>query len=293
MFFKILRSDIHNGILAQWKKYLITFFLFMFFSFMFFLERRVVEYANPSILPGPATLGDYLFYTFVGSSTGEFSNAGVVGGLVGGRINIQMPTIWLLFVFWLLFMVLYYPYHELHGIGKHMLILSRQRTSWWFSKCAWAVLSVCAFFLIALAAVCATAFAFGATCDLSVSQYLVYDFVLDFDHVMETNNGMAGVLVLLIPVCSAMALLQMILSLVTTPVWGFSVMASYVFLSTYIQSPVFISNYIAAARSADFITGGFTLADGVLVSLLVMAASMLVGYIAFCGMDILNKKGTD
>lgn len=292
MFSKLLRSDVRNGIFACRRKYVITFFLFAAFAFLFLLERRVIEYIKPELLTAPATLGDYFFYVFAGSSTGAFDSTGIVGDLLHGRINIQMPTSWLVFIFWMLFMTLYYPYNELHGVGKHMLILSHRREGWWFSKCVWVMLTTVCFFLTAFLAVAAAALCFGASPDLSVTPYVTYDFISDFDSLLPQNNGMLSVLLLLIPAGAALSMMQLVLSLVATPMYSYLLMAGYVLLSTYIPSGFFLSNFTVAARSASFVANGFTLTSGLLVSALVICASMLLGYIIFSRMDILNKGDT-
>ena len=290
MFTKILKSDIKSGTLVKWNVYLVTILLFSAFSLLCYLERRAIEFVSPELASAPSTLGDYLFFVFSGSSTGEFDNAGIVGGLIHGRINIQMPTTWMIFMLWVLFTTLYYPYHELMGIGKHMLILTKQKVIWWTSKCVWVMINAISHIYIAVLSVSVSAICFGATLDLSVSPYLVYNTVSDFSKMQIEPWNMLHTLLLLAPIGAALSVLQLFFSLVFSPIYGYILMIGYVLLSSYISSPIFICNYSAAARSIDFVINGMRFENGIVTAVFAISTAMLIGYLIFSRIDILNKE---
>lgn len=285
-FFKIVNSDLKNGFKYNKKKYLITALLFCFFCLQFFLERRIVEYLNPDILSSKASLGDYLFYIFVGNSNFEFS------GILSERITFTLPTSWLIMILWLLYMTLNYPYKDLMGIGKHILVLSHKRSYWWFSKCIWVTTSVLLYYIIGLSSAILCSFLFGATPTLNISNYVPYDFI-DYDHSLMNGPPWQplGLLLVEMPfVCIALSLVQLLLSLLMKPFYSYIILVLYLIICSYFNSPFLLANYSMAARSELYISSGLSLITGGVFSFWIISIVLLIGLLLFNRLDIINRE---
>lgn len=285
MFFKILRCDLYNGILIQWRKYLITFFIFCFFSITFILERRVTEYINPDILTGPSTLGDFIMFIFVGS---EIQPMGGID-ISEGNLSFDLPTAWIILFLWLLFTTLYYPYQDLMGHGKHMLVLSKSKSLWWLSKSLWAISSVLTFFMTAALAIVSVSFFSGAKMNLNVSAYMSVDFIGQLDTLIAPPWNIIDLIAPIVLGGIALCMMQQVLSLLVKPLYSYIIMCVYIFFCSYFKNVFLIGNYTMAARSAIFVTDGFFWQQGVVICLWVISLCVLAGAIIFNRIDIINK----
>lgn len=280
-FTSFLWSDIRNGILRQWPKYLMTFLLFSVFAVLHFLDIRITELSNPEYLSTPPTLGDYFLEILAGKPPFVLSEIPEI---------FNVPVLWTLMLIWLLFITLYYPYKDLMGMGKHMLVLSQSRTAWWLSKCVWAVLSVLAYAATAAAAVGLFAYLFKAEMSLRISAYLPEWLYFDVNALLSPPWHMEGLLILFVAVAVAMCLVQLLISLVIKPVSGFVLLVVYVVAGTYFQTPWLLGNYLMAARSEYFVRGGMCFSDGLALSLGVVFFAVIVGIFVINEMDILNRE---
>jgi hypothetical protein len=285
MFTKIARCDLYNGILMQWKKYLITFMIFCYFSVAFVLERRVVEYINPEILAGPATLGDFILYIFVGSESQPLGSFDITDGY----LSFKLPTAWIIIFLWLLYITLYYPYEDLMGHGKHMLVLSKSRGMWWISKSLWAITSVITYFLTAALAISTVALLFGAEMSFSVSDYMPVDFIGQLDTLIAPPWSVTDIIAPLVLGGIALCMMELVMSLLFKPLYSYIIMCIYVFVCSYFKNIFLIGNYTMAARSAVFVTDGFYWKEGAIMCLWVISLSVFIGAVFFMRMDIINK----
>lgn len=285
-FIRILKCDIIAGILTKWNKYLTTFVIFLAFSLFLFLERNVVEYVNPAVLQGPATLGDYLFYIIAGSDSFDLKSLGIASG----TLDFELPTSWIIYFLWLLYITLYYPYDDLAGHGKHMLALSKNRTYWWLSKCCWAILSVLTYFATALAAVVFFSLISGASMTLEISNYLPYNMITDHEHMYPGPWDIRSLLFLTVLVGIAICMLQLLLSLVVKPLQGYVIMCVYIFCCSYFNAPALVGNFSMASRSIVFVSTGMKMQNQVIICFWIISACLLMGNILFNKMDVLNKE---
>ena len=114
MFYKFIRYDLMYGLLYRWRAYALTFLLFtLSCSPMISLHHR----ASQTFVNLPSfTYGDHILYLFAGMnpSSGE---------------RFFLPTLWIFVILLFLYLTLYYPYRELMGFGKQMIVLSQDRKS--------------------------------------------------------------------------------------------------------------------------------------------------------------------
>ena len=86
-------------------------------------------------------------------------------------------------------------------------------------------------------------------------------------------------------------LFQMALSLFIKPFYSFIVTVAILLLSTYYLSPVCIGNYAMPLRSHMILTNGVGLNTGLLVSVILIAVSVIAGGLVFRKRDILRGEG--
>ena len=127
MFIKFLDHDLRYGIGRAKKRLIVTFIMFFFLSIYHFWTLRIFELTDPQYLESPVTTADY-FLALIGG-------CGKVNLISGAENDFVMPTMWFVFVLWMQFTSLYYPFAELNGIGKQLMVLSGSRGNWWLSKC--------------------------------------------------------------------------------------------------------------------------------------------------------------
>lgn len=126
MFIKFLDHDLRYGIGRAKKRLIVTFIMFFFLSIYHFWTLRIFELTDPQYLESPVTTADY-FLALIGG-------CGKVNLISGAENDFVMPTMWFVFVLWMQFTSLYYPFAELNGIGKQLMVLSGSRGNWWLSK---------------------------------------------------------------------------------------------------------------------------------------------------------------
>ncbi|MCD7827018.1 MAG: hypothetical protein LUG85_00555 [Clostridiales bacterium] len=273
MFFKILRYDIKNGLVKEYKKYLLAagFFVIVGFTYRLFLAFDDVQ-----------TLGNYLLYVHKGMEEYVF-----------GYLNrFDIPVIWICFHMLAYYIVMYYPYNDIDGFGKSILINSKNRKLWFLSKCCWVVFSIVLYFAVFMAVQTVICLIFGDTVSLDVTQAEMYGrirfTVMDFEG-YPTEIPLQLILLPLL-VCISVGLVQLTLSLIIKPLYSYIVSAAVLIVSAYYVSPFLIGNYAMVQRSSMFIENGVSTAQGLICCGVVCAASVIAGLIIFNRYDILNKE---
>ncbi len=282
MFSKFFVFDFKNGIIRSWKKYLIAALFFSFCGIVAYFTVLNSTASNADVDAVTMTVGDFILYPFVGMEKFVYEKG----------TPFMFPALWLFTVLFIAFITLYYPYHDLNGIGRQMLILSGNRSLWWYSKCIWAAVSVCIYFFLGyfvsfLCALCCKA-------DLSLRVNNIVTFFYGFnvremeqEQLFSLSEWNMGSFMATIPLCVlAICLLQMFLSLAIKPMFSFLTTAVILFASAYFQSPFLIGNYAMVARSRFAVSDGVDIWMGVLLSVLIILMVTLLGRQYFKNMDI-------
>ncbi len=281
MFCNFLRFDLKNGVLKEWRKFVIATVCFLAFVSIHYLR---VYGENRSLLETGETKLGFTFADFILS---------VLGGMKVFRYEdgeaFLFPALWIFFFLLLLFYTLRYPTQNLDGIGKNMLILSQNRKTWWFSKVLWC----CCFVLTYFAAFYFTAWLasllLGGQPTLQVSEYVP----TALDAGMYVKNPPWNILpgLVLVP-CMAcgLALFQMFLSICVKPIFAYVVSCILLLSSAYFASPFLIGNFAMIFRTNIFVEEGYPVLWGFIASAAVLLISIAVGYIRMKYMDILPRE---
>ncbi len=281
MFFKLLRYDLLNGILFQWKRYLIAFMMFALFCGDLFLKWENMKVVSEEMRYNTPSFGDYLVNGVAGMP--EF--------IPTPQTPFIFPALWVLFYAVLFYFLLAYPYQDLLGFGKGILAASGKRSLWWLSKCVWSILSVALYFLLFYGAAALFTVCSGGRFTLAVSDYLPELLgVGSFEIQGPVTELMPVLFTLPFMVAAALTGIQMTLSLFMKPFYSFCVVISYLLTSAYYQTPFLLGNYAMLLRSQAWPLGAMDFKMGIILSIGMTTIGILVGGYYFGKYDIINKE---
>lgn len=246
---------------------------------------------------GLATVGLWLLnargwgYTDMTVSLGDTLSA-CLGGIEvfdpNRDLRFRLPSSWLLTLLSINYVTVTYPYRDLMGFGRSVLISSGNRWAWWGSKCVWTAAFAGAGCLMLVLACTAATLLLGGTLDLRLGKEAADSLRI------WTDSGMSldlQLFVLCWPCLSAaFCLLQLALSLAIRPVLSFGATAAMLLVSAYYFSPLLPGNYLMVARVDTVIANGLHPTSGLFVAALITGASIVLGGIHFSHMDCLDKE---
>lgn len=150
MLCKCLKYDLKCGLVKDYKKYLIAVGLFLVAAVDFYIKTDGIE----------TTVFDYYFYIFFGMEK--------YVSLPGSKF--KFPALWMAVMMYSSYITLYYPYKDLNGYGKNIILFSQDKKVWYLSKYVWAFVSTAVYFSLAFIVVGVFALVVGAepSCDLSM-----------------------------------------------------------------------------------------------------------------------------
>lgn len=277
MFYKCLKYDLKCGLLKEYKKYIVAIGLFIIIGFDFFIKMSDIEITVP----------DYLFYLFFGME--EYVPS------PGNKF--RFPALWVAVILYVSYITLYYPYKDLNGYGKNILLNTQNKKTWYLSKCMWVTVSTITYFLIGLVVLSLFAIISGAEITADVSSKVVIKFIpfITTEQNLFYNDAIyykVTILHFVLPVviCVMNNLLQLFLSLFIKPFFSFIFTVSYTIASAYYLKSFMLGNYAMIARSNIFIDNGVNFTDGLLISLGVILIVIISGTVLFSKQDILNKE---
>ncbi len=288
MFCKILGYDIKRGILNSYKGHILTVLLSIFICISFACEyTKFYELKSAHYL-------DILFFAFAGSP--KF--------VPGKDMPFVFPLFWATIFLLPLYLSSYYPFYDLIGYGKTILIQSGSRYKWWLSKTIWCILRIAAYFLTIYLVALVFCLVMGIPVKYSVTEN-AHSMVINScykadvyapgEYALLGFNGQMGILFLLAPVVvlSVLSIIQMTISLLSTPVYGFLLSAVILVSSTYYLHPLFIGNYLMVLRSDRLFSGGVNDVSGSAISLILIVLVTAVNLMIFKKYDILANVFKD
>lgn len=280
MFSKFVLFDIKNGLLREWRKYLIAFFVFLALLSIHCL--RISAENTPLRTAGEKelsfTVGDLILSVLGGVKVFHDGD---------GKASL-FPALWIFFFLLLLFFTLYYPVNDLGGMGKNMLLLSQKRRTWWFSKCIWCTCSVFVYFAVFYLASFLMGLCLGGELTLQPSEYA--PAALDGGtHLKDPPWDIFPGLILIPCVSCGIALLQVVLTLFVRPIFAYVFSCVFLISSACFFSPFLVGNYAMLFRTHIFLEEGLSLSVGFFAAFLLILASAVIGCLRMERMDILAR----
>lgn len=276
-YIKNVRMDIQHGMLKN-KRLLLLPLLLTVIIFLDF-ANRVSLYCNAgAVVKKDISAADFWMYLYGGMK--EY-----IPGIEGFRF----PSVWLVLFVGIAFPVLNYPFDHMKGVGVQILSRSGSRRSWWLAKCTWNFF--CTFLFHALVFVTGLLLCF--LWDLPVNNRIDGKLIqLLFEMEAPLEGTVCPWYVFLLPfiVSASVNLLQMTVSLFVRPVFGFCVTLTLLIVSAYDLHPALVGNYAMGIRLQCFLAAGVEPAKGILLSVLLSAACVIVGVVKFNSYDILNGE---
>lgn len=274
MFFKLLRYDLKEGILREYKKYLLFFFIFIVFCFDLTYKFSLLP------IEAESSYFDYVLYAFGGMKPYD----------PAGSDPFPFPIIWLAIHLLIGYFTLYYPYNDLMTVGQNILIRSGGRRSWWLSKCLWNMLSVVCCFALAWGAILLFCLAAGVPITNTIFPELLYS-IFEIDDNVPALTGAFWIPLFVLPLLVSLALnlLEMTLSLFLKPLFSFGVYAVVLLSSAYLFTPYMIGNFAMPIRSHMILSNGMTSRMGIMIAGVLIVLCIAVGSIYFKRYDILNN----
>ena len=290
MFFNIVRCDIKNGILKRWKTYLFTGILFSLLAVFASLDFDAALRMNPSPVTSTVTLGDYLCFLCGGTSAG---NAPIqimeTNNIVNSMFKFSFPSIWILMYLILLLITLQYPYEDLMGFGKIIMILSNKIHYWWLSKCVWVTVSAVLYFVVAVVCFSLTSILLGAEMSFEIGTYYPYFRFSSPDFLKNPPWNILPTLSMLIPVGIGLCMIQLVTSMITSRLTSYLISTAFLLASAYMQNVLLFPNVSMFARSIEVVTNGQVAWVELIIIAWISVVCMLTGYLYLKKSDIINK----
>ncbi len=280
-FFRCFKTDIVQGFYAVRFCFIAAPFLFAALIGALHIQTGTYLATDlDAVSPLPFSLGDILVSFTAGSKQFEFDYGEPVA----------FPVAWMTVYAVMLYVVLWYPWRDLEGMGAHILLASSSRWLWWLSKCAWVACCAIAFWSIAFIVAFLWILISHGEAALDVAWNLPVILELRLAQVPSEVQGVPLFLLGVVPLTISLCLMQLCLSLFMKPQVAFAALFSLLFLSAYVFHPLLMGNYLMAARSECLMMGGCSPVEGFLLALAISGISIVAGGFAFSRRDLIEKE---
>lgn len=265
---KLLRYDIRSGLL-RWR-YLSVPLIFCLPCFYCWIYGQNVG--------NPGTWMDYVAYCFKGLFRFDAMD------------SFELPILWFLVMAGCLFLNLDYPINDLTDAGQQIIVRFVSKRGWFYSKCVWNLLSSLLYMLLGALTALIFALAGGGTAGLIGTSKLLWGLQIYVSGAASAGETLLAALVLPGLTLAAFNMLQMTLTLIMKPIFGFLICICMLIISLFFSSPYLLGNGAMTARSGILIEGCVAPLPAVLTCLGIIAVSVVIGMIRFDRMDHLRYE---
>ena len=202
-----------------------------------------------------------------------------------------IPVLWLLPQVMIAYIIGYYAMTDLDRYGLQVLIRSDSRIRWWISKCIWNSITVIGLYILLYGITILVACFNGA----EKTFRLTPEIVMSLCNISNVNGSVIvhRWILLLMPILVSVSLsvFQMLFALIFSPIIGFIVSQSIVFLATIFEYKILFVNYGMLSHYRLTCGSPIILRDGLLICPLLYIGSVIAGTLFFNHYDILPKQG--
>ena len=227
---------------------------------------------------------DYLLNCFAGSRPVEIS--------LGSLSSMAPPFGWLMTVSGCLFLNLDYMIGDLTTAGQQMIIRSRQRIAWFFSKCAWNIAGCFVYVLCLFVVTLIYAKLGGSEIDLTKASALAgesYEGFLMLSEISVSKLWLVGIIIPVLTIVS-LSLLQMTLCLFVKPIFSFMISMGLLMAGVYVASPWMLTDEAMGIRNVLFCYSDAATIRSIIFPVVVGIGSIIAGVIRFRNTDILGME---
>ena len=198
-----------------------------------------------------------------------------------------IPIGWFVFEIGIAYFIAYYAVNDFNDYGKLTLTAGKSRGSFFFSKVLWCITSIILYYALTWIVVAIGALICGASSTLKFSTEFTMN-VLDYGTYYTSQADIVYISIILpMFVNISLCLLEMTMAFYVSPVVSFALLSGYYIIGTYYTSPIFIGNFAMWLRSSFITEQGLSPMSGVILSLAVLVASLMVGRNYIKGADIM------
>lgn len=275
-FISIFKLDFFQGFRSVWKLLLFEIVLCVFINLDFIQRTNLLLELNG----GSRSLGDFALYMFGGMK--EY--------IPSPYEPFKFPALWMLLFMLISCSTLWYPFHDLKGFGKTMLVACSNRKVWFLSKWVWCTSTVTVCFILVWIIMIISSLLSSSLFDSNISTFMADIFGLQKEDFNCTGIYPIGHMIFG-PWLTVLSLssLQLTLSIYINPLLGFCSTGIILIASTYYLSSCFIGNYGMLIRDTLFFYRGVRFENGVIINLIIIGCSLLAGIFLFSRQDILVK----
>lgn len=265
-WFKLLRHDLRMGIK---KRHWLPVLQFLIICIMLWFNKTIDHLELYGL--------DYMFYIYEGIKPLESTQ------------NFTVPIVWLQIMSCPLYLNLHYISDDIQNYGQQVLIRSKSRQSWFYSKCCWNLLSSLIYFLSSIIAVLCVSFVTNRNANLFKTLY----FMTHSEGILiqiPTKFIVCATIIAPFATIASFNMMQMVLSLFIRPVYAFVFCMSLLVTAAYIPSTFILGNGAMAVRSNLFPLCETTVGtfQAVIIAVATFGISIIIGAIGFKQLNILS-----
>lgn len=179
---------------------------------------------------------------------------------------------------------------DLHSYGQQILIRSNSRNKWWVSKCVWNIVTITSMYVILYGIIAIVAFLGGA----KMTMRLTPDVVMQLCNInmLSGTHSEEMIILLLMPliVSITISMMQITIAIIVSPIVGFVVSQSIVFLSTIFEYKWLISNYAMLSHNKISCGSKIVYRQGILICIGIYICSWIIGLMYFRRCNIFSKN---
>ncbi|MCD8300799.1 MAG: hypothetical protein LUC41_06475 [Clostridiales bacterium] len=266
---RLLWYDIKHGILRNW-----LFLLAPICALFLFRECRYALFLTGT----KGTWAVYIMYLLRGPAMGDF----------------YFSFLWLLVLLIPLFITIQYPFKDMERYGMHLLLRSGRRRNWWLSKCGWNFLCTLVYLLLLYGTMAICCAVHGIPVTLGTPRAAVTglfgDLISVSDPVLGTGKTIFVVLILPLLALADLSMVEMFLSLILRPIYGFLLTVLLIAMTAYFSTPFLFLNFADLTRSGALLKNGLDIYVGLAVCLIVLVGLAAAGAAIFRRRDILSDR---
>lgn len=274
---RIIIHDILYGFRFNTTKFIFVLLFFLYLCSTFFIS--INQFRGTGIIENNPSIVDCWIFIFRGMAVYIPSNG----------MPFQIPIYWLMQQLLLAFLLLNYPTQDVSNYGVQILTRARNKSIWWLSKSIWSVCTVVSFYLIAFIIIAIYSVCFG---EVSFQPHLLINSEINQVNINGIQDLYFYIAIFLVPIVASisLAMLQMSLSFILSPILSYLILVCYMVISAYYCSPFFIGNFTMILRNAAFEQNGSNNVLAIIVSAILFIIAFTVGYVYFKMSDVLEKR---
>ena len=236
---------------------------------------------------------------YIRSSEYNITLGGALFKLLEGTLPVNIggfhvPIEWLMLQLGCIFFTVEYPTRDMNNFGQQIMIRGKGKGLWLMSKYAWNLLSVITYWLIGYIMFIVFCAIYKVPMTLGVDCKATSGIMIEAENLQEYYPARNMVLLLVImPVLVSVAIsfIQMFVAIMLNDIFAVTVSVFILVWSMCMINPLAIGNYSMMQRSDMFISSqGLNFKIGIVIILVIIAATVTLNYVLFKNKDILEPK---